>query len=56
MNTETLDRIRADLNDLIDADNIIENTTPHASPEWKAAQYRGNYYRVALKALAEITT
>ena len=54
MNTETLDRIRADLNELIDADDTISNTTPYGSPEHRAAMYRGNYYRVALNALAEI--
>jgi hypothetical protein len=54
MNMETLARVRADLESLIDANNDVENTATHASEEFKTAQSRGNDLRNAVRALRDI--
>ncbi len=51
MTADTLARIRADLESLIDATNDVENTAPHASAKSRAAYRRGNALRTALRAL-----
>lgn len=48
-----LDRMKEDLLDLIYANNEMENTAKHATPEFTAAQRRGDALRNALKALED---
>lgn len=54
MNMETLARVRADLESLIDSNNEVENTATYRSPEHREATSRGNDLRIALRALADI--
>jgi len=50
----TILRLCTDLDALIDANDDIEAAAPHASPEFCAAQTRGNALRHALRALQEL--
>lgn len=49
--TASVQRIRAELSELIDSTNEVENKTAHASPENRKAVTLGNSLRAALRAL-----